>query len=130
MFSMRNAIRNKNLNSLVEEVCQFIQSNKIPIEFILIKSGQAYNIDGKLEIYSENGTKIDFVYSQHGFTPPSDAGAFARKLASQLNLFVKPFNSLELSRGYEPVLDYRLVKENSKIKEEEQKQKWKNLKRC
>lgn len=130
MFSMRNAIRNKNLNSLVEEVCQFIQSNKIPVEFILIKSGQAYNIDGKLEIYSENGKKIDFVYSQHGFTPPSDTGAFARKLAPQLNLFVKPFNSLELSRGYEPVLDYRLVKENPKIKEEEQKQKWKNLKRC
>lgn len=130
MFSMRNAIRNKNLNSLVEEVCQFIQNNKITVESILIQSGQAYNIDGKLEIYSENGTKIDFVYSQHGFTPPSDTGTFARKLAPKLNLFVKPFNSLELSRGYEPALDYLLVKENPKIKEEEQKQKWKNLKRC
>ena len=66
----------------------------------------------KFEISSENSKKIDFVYSQHGFTPPSDTGAFARKLAPKLNLSVKPFNSLELSRGYEPVLDYRLVKEN------------------
>lgn len=131
---IKRALIDKNMNLLIDEICDSLKKNNIVFEYLVVVSGPLIrgpdDCASDLIIVTEEGQSLYFNYEQHGFAPPSHAYLFANKLASRLHLFVDPFTVPDLIRGYDQVSNYRLVKEDPELKRKEEKQKWKSLIKC
>ncbi|MGN0438354.1 MAG: hypothetical protein ACI4F4_07490 [Lachnospiraceae bacterium] len=125
---------NKNMGLLIDEICETIEKNNIMFKYLIVVSGPIRvgpdDCDSDLIIVTEDGHSLYFNYEKHGFAPPSCARIFANRLAFKFHLFVEPYTVADYIRGYDQVSNYRLVKENPELKEQEKKRKWKKLIKC